>query len=172
MQRGKMFTSVDIANSLKQRGDWIRNREVADYLRNNLVGISKQYWGAGYQKSTIDVSLPNGSYTEATLYHPAGTSASGYTKTAQKAMSPDEAKKDDPFSKVVIDSEGVSFDNDGATEDRTVGYSDLGMTAAELKSFTPQPTQTVNITIGSVETLIISPQVGMVVEEVLEDEED
>ena len=155
MQRGKMFTSVDIANSLKQRGDWMRNREVADYLRNNLVGISKQYWGQGYQKSTIDVSLPNGSYTEATLYHPAGTDASNYTKTSQKAMSPDEAKKDDPFNKLVVDSDGIRF-----------------IEGVESVSFTPPPTQTVNITIGSVETLVISPQVGVSVEEVLEDEED
>jgi hypothetical protein len=161
MQRGKMFTSVDIANALKQRGDWVRNRTVADYLRQNVVGFAPQY-GCKYTKSTIDVQLPNGSYTEATLYHPAGSSPSVYTRTAQKALSPDEAKNDNPTSGVgvVADASGVRLfaAPQGDTDDDSCCHSHElleGLESATLREFAPRPFQNVTINIGQVGTLII-----------------
>jgi hypothetical protein len=153
MQRGKMFTSVDIANSLKQRGDWVRNRDVADFLRTNVVNMAPQY-GFKYTTTTIDVKLPNGSNTEATLYHVSGTNAATYTKTNQKAMSPDEAKTDSP-PKAAAGGLSPDYDVEGDDPGRFV----LGATA--LKPFEPRPTQVVNITIENLSiehmTLIVTP---------------
>jgi hypothetical protein len=98
MQRGKSFTSVDIANAIKQRGTFIKNRDVANFLRNTAVGMSLQYSLDPYVTSVINVQLPNGSWVEASLYHPQGTAASDYKNIKQKALSPDEAKNDNPFS--------------------------------------------------------------------------
>jgi hypothetical protein len=185
MQRGKMFTSVDIANSLKQRGDWIRNRTVADYLRQNVVNFAPQY-GCKYTKSVIDVQLPNGSYTEATLYHPEGSSPSAYTRTAQKALSPDEAKNDSPTKGVgvVADASGVRLfatpqDADQSEDSDSCCHSHSlleGLETATLKEFEPRPYQIINITIGQVGTLVIGgshelPDTSLSSDEVI-DEED
>ena len=147
MQRGKMFTSVDIANSLKQRGDWVRNRDVADYLRAKVVNISPQY-GFRYKTTIINVTLPNGSNAEATLYHPEGTNATAYTKTNQKAMSPDEAKDDGPPKIPMADED---------PEDGEPGPYIKGV-ATRLE---PKPNQVINVSIQSLVvehmTVIMSP---------------
>jgi hypothetical protein len=83
----KMFTSVDIANAIKERGEWIRNRVVAGYLRNNATFIANAILGVRYDTSQIPVEV-DGVTTSATLYHPLGDNPDNYTARNQKAKSP------------------------------------------------------------------------------------
>lgn len=81
-----MFTSVDIANKIKRAGVWVRNREVADYLRN-------YNFPANYESTLIDVTVKdNGSsyVTGATLYYPDGADPDMYVETEQEAISYDD----------------------------------------------------------------------------------
>lgn len=79
----KLFTSVDIGNSLKKSGEWISNREVAQYLRKNFGYV-------GYSKTLIDVK----DGLLAHLYHPADVSADDYTDRDQEALSPSDYTPD------------------------------------------------------------------------------
>lgn len=87
LQQGKMFTSLDIANTIKLSGTWIRNREVASYLRQNVMSLTWNL-GVSYSATLIRVTLANGDPTQAYLYHPFGTDAGDYTETNQQALDP------------------------------------------------------------------------------------
>lgn len=74
------FTSVDVANEIKEEGTWVKNREVARFLRNY------DFSSTNYQTSNISVS--NG--RTARLYHPDFIDAETYDNTDQRALTPNE----------------------------------------------------------------------------------
>lgn len=82
----KMFTSVDIANAVKQEGLWVRNREVRDWIQENFT--NKSIFG-DYIISQIMVC--NGS-SFASLYHPALKDPNDYLDREQQPLTPDEVK--------------------------------------------------------------------------------
>lgn len=87
----KMFTSVDIANTVKIKGYWIRNSEIAKYLRDNINNIS-EFINGDYIVSQITVVVDNttGKTAIANLYHPINKNPYDYKDTNQRALSPDE----------------------------------------------------------------------------------
>lgn len=90
--QGKMFTSVDIANAIKKEGNFIRNRNVASYLRDYCLTIATAE-GYNYTYTPIDVTLQDGSVSIAFLYHPYWADTGEYTDTNQKAYSPQDVNK-------------------------------------------------------------------------------
>lgn len=83
-----MFTSVEIANHLKRLGVWMRNRHVAEYLRDNLVDISAEF-GVDYTCRIIVVDS-GGRNMNATLYLPQFKDAGDYLARDLRAITPDE----------------------------------------------------------------------------------
>jgi len=77
----KMFTSVDIANSIKQDKVWIKNSDVASFLRANIVQLSS----GQYNKILVDVL---GGSKKANLYYPIGTDPFDYKDLDQVALTP------------------------------------------------------------------------------------
>jgi len=73
-----MFTSIDIANSIKKDGMWLRNSEVATWLRTNALK------NASYSSTKITVS----NNKEATLYHPLNSNPDTYVDRDQEALPP------------------------------------------------------------------------------------
>lgn len=82
--QNEMFTSVDIGNSIKEEGTFIRNREVSAWLRQNAMSVLQNY-----STTLIDVTAPApvGQVT-AFLYHPVGTDPNSYDKRNQQALPP------------------------------------------------------------------------------------
>jgi len=78
----KMFTSVDIANAVKNDGEWVRNIEVASWLRENFY---KQDIFLEYRTEPIDVC--NGSRS-ATLYLPEWADSDNYGNRDQTPLTP------------------------------------------------------------------------------------
>ena len=87
VNQDKMFTSVDIANVVKERGTWIRNREVAAFLHQNVSLISN----GSYTEVLIQVNrTEDGRLVPATLYLPVSADPSDYDATAQKVIGWDD----------------------------------------------------------------------------------
>lgn len=84
--RNEMFTSVDISNAIKSEGIWIKNREVAEWLRTNFSDAS--IFG-DYARTSILVC--NGA-TEASLYHPHMSDIAKYANREQRTLTPDDVK--------------------------------------------------------------------------------
>jgi hypothetical protein len=80
----QMFTSVDIANSIKKDGSWVRNADVALWLRDNFYGsdIFLDY-------KTSPVAVCNNSRS-ATLYAPEWCDPDNYTNRNQEAITPND----------------------------------------------------------------------------------
>jgi DNA-binding CsgD family transcriptional regulator len=91
IKQDKLFTSVDIANEIKTRGEWVRNSEVASFLRNKVISLAQQH-GLDYEMVPISVSTPTG-FAHANVYFMTGDDPYSYTNTTQKAMTPDEFLK-------------------------------------------------------------------------------
>lgn len=77
-----LFTSVDVANSIKEDGTWLRNSEAAYWLRT-------VFDEGTYTSEQIDV----GNGLVANLYLPVGSSSANYTGAGRKAITPDEFAK-------------------------------------------------------------------------------
>lgn len=75
-----MFTSVDIGNTIKERIGWIKNREVAQWLRANTLTLAPNY-----TMTLIDV---NGGNVQAYLYHTHGSDPDDYQNRNQQALPP------------------------------------------------------------------------------------
>jgi hypothetical protein len=84
--RKEMFTSVDVSNSIKKDGIWVRNAEVRNWLRANSRDPNVF---DGYSSSTISVC---GGNTDATLYHPSLGDPDDYQARDQQPLTPDEVK--------------------------------------------------------------------------------
>jgi len=82
----EMFTSVDIANTIKKEGIWIRNIEVRDWLRENADDAD--IFG-DYEYGPILVC--NGA-RHATVYYPSYRNPQEYEPTNQKALTPSEVE--------------------------------------------------------------------------------
>jgi hypothetical protein len=82
----KLFTSVDIANSIKMDGIWVRNTEVRHWLQNNFN--DKLLFG-DYVLTPIHVC--SGS-SLASLYHPALSDPNSYLDRDQRSLTPDDVK--------------------------------------------------------------------------------
>jgi hypothetical protein len=95
VENEELFTSVDVANAIKRGNDedmpeWIRNREVAGYLRSDALLVALQI-GKNYEATTISVEV-NGGFVPATLYYPLGADPLAYSTISEKAITPDEFK--------------------------------------------------------------------------------
>jgi len=94
--KGQLFTSVNISNHIKkEKKTWIKNSEIASWLRQNIGSLSSYYC-----TTSIDVANGQGT-TKANLYHPANVDPSCYTDVNLHAMTPDEFKQlhnIDPFT--------------------------------------------------------------------------
>lgn len=84
ISKDALFTSVDIANSIKKDGHWVRNVEVRDWLRNNFQ--SSDIFG-DYETEVIEVC---GGTRIATLYRPCWSDAHDYEERDQTALTPDD----------------------------------------------------------------------------------
>lgn len=79
----KGFTSVDICNAIKTDGTWVRNRDVAAWLRRWSPPV-------GYGISKVTVILQGGGTKQAGVYLPNSLCIADYTATSQEAMTPTE----------------------------------------------------------------------------------
>jgi hypothetical protein len=67
MQSGELFTALDVSNKVKMALPLVRHREVRDLVRGMFTtDIEPAQWA----RSTITVTLADGSQAEAMLYHP------------------------------------------------------------------------------------------------------
>lgn len=82
------FTSVEVTNHVKRLGIWIPNRQVAEYLRENVVEIADEY-GLEYRISTIRVDT-NKRYQTANCYHVSTFDVNAYLARDIRAITPDE----------------------------------------------------------------------------------
>lgn len=81
-----LFTSVDVGNAVKRKilSMDIRNREVAQWLRDNAAGdVSMQDY------DSVVISVENGRF-QATLYYPHWCDPEDYVARDQKALGPDD----------------------------------------------------------------------------------
>lgn len=92
MQANRLFTSVDVANHIKRAGTFIRNRDVAAYLRNEWFNICNEL-DCDYRTEMIMVGENHDVATF--LYLPFDESINNYTETNQKALSPDDLIEED-----------------------------------------------------------------------------
>lgn len=77
--KNAMFTSIDIANSIKKDCTWIRNSEVAKWLRDNALNIATSY-------NSVKIPVKNG--RNASLYYPSNTNPDDYKDRDQDALPP------------------------------------------------------------------------------------
>jgi|GEM_PF-7037376 len=98
-----LFTSINIANSIKSDGLWIKNSDVASWLRNEFHNVNNET-GDNYLTDFISV---NGS-RKAILYFPFFSNADDYKDRNLQAISPDEFQKMHGYShtdkKALVDS--------------------------------------------------------------------
>ena len=67
LQSGELFTALDVSNKVKMILPLARHREVRDIVRGMFTtDIEPQSWA----RTPIQVRLPDGTQTEALLYHP------------------------------------------------------------------------------------------------------
>lgn len=71
IQRGEMFTALDVSNAVKATGIVCRHREVRDIV----VASFKAGEFTGYEAGSIIVTLVSGDLTDALLYFPQGKTA-------------------------------------------------------------------------------------------------
>lgn len=102
--RGDMFTSVDIANDIKKDGHFIRNRNVASYLRESCLDDAAEA-GYVYIYKYIRVTLENGQEAGAFLYMPYMADPSDYVNTSQVALKPSDVTPQATDQSVVADEE-------------------------------------------------------------------
>jgi hypothetical protein len=76
---GELFTSVDVSNAIKRDGVWIRNKEVAKFLR------TYDFSQHNYNKELINVTS-NNIQTKATVYFPDYSDAQHYKLTSQTTI--------------------------------------------------------------------------------------
>jgi hypothetical protein len=84
----RMFTSVNISNAIKTDGKWVRNRDVATWLRNNFDSVN-----TALSTDYVSVQISVGTLgDQANLYLPVSFDSQNYTDTNLQCMTPDEFK--------------------------------------------------------------------------------
>lgn len=86
LYNGKSFTSLDIANSAKELGTRVRNREVAEWLRSNVITMAYER-GVLFNQTLIRVDSKVDGWTLAYLYHHMNTDADEYLDRDQNPKS-------------------------------------------------------------------------------------
>ena len=86
MLKGIMFTSLDITNQAKKSGLRIRNYQVADWMRRNVIAIAHDQ-GSMYNQQLITVDSKAAGMTLAYLYLPNWESSSNYLDRDQNPKS-------------------------------------------------------------------------------------
>ena len=84
----KQFTSVDITNAVKECGIWVRNRDVAEWLREDQAKNGRDW----YKADQISVVV-KGNSVRATLYSPLGYRPDHYESTDLLPLSPREVRE-------------------------------------------------------------------------------
>lgn len=69
IDNGVLFTALDVSNKVKEKIPSVRHREVRDIVRN-LWNSHMQVAANPYAKTSINVTLKDGSVVQALLYHP------------------------------------------------------------------------------------------------------
>ena len=123
-----LFTSINIANSIKKDGLWIRNRDVASWLRTNFEDVNAEM-GDSYLTANIDVDNDS---RNATLYYPFFADTSSYKDRNLKAVTPDEFEKMHGYR--CTDAKADAAANSGANS---------GTKSTPAKSSTPAAKQAV-----------------------------
>lgn len=85
----KLFTSVNVTNSIKKDGIWVKNSDVAYWLRQNFDQLNEDL-GDSYCITQISV-LQNSQ--QANLYHPFFADPTNYNDRDIQAITPDEFEK-------------------------------------------------------------------------------
>lgn len=67
IQNDMLFTALDVTNKVKETMPFSRHREVRDLVRSSF---HTNIESAGYARTPVNVTLNDGSVTEALLYHP------------------------------------------------------------------------------------------------------
>ncbi len=67
LKSGERFTALDVSNKVKMALPFARHREVRDVVRGLFTTDIEP---AGWARTPINVTLPDGSTAEALLYHP------------------------------------------------------------------------------------------------------
>lgn len=83
VNKDSMFTSVDIANAIKKDGNWVRNSEVAKWLRSNALSVAPNYLAA-------KINVANNQH-RASLYYPSMNNPDDYKDRDQVALPPPHA---------------------------------------------------------------------------------
>ncbi len=91
VRSGKPFTSVEVANNIKMGGTWIRNRDVARFLRTSVLEIANEL-GLQVNASLIGVNNEHDA-TKTYLYHPDDFNSDEYNARELRAITPDEFKE-------------------------------------------------------------------------------
>jgi len=67
LNKNELFTALDISNMVKETMPFARHREIRDLVRGLFTS---EIESKGYGRTTIQVSLDDGSTANALLYHP------------------------------------------------------------------------------------------------------
>lgn len=96
VSRNAMFTSVDIANSIKRDGTWVKNSKVAGWLRTNVLSNNSSY-------ASIQISVAQGQHT-AFLYYPFTSNPDDYDyqDRDQQALPPQHSQTQAQASHTVV----------------------------------------------------------------------
>ena len=81
------FTSVHVANVLKAKGEWIKNRHVASFLREDVDEFFEE---VEYTRDMVSLTLENGKRVQTFLYYPSDVDVCEYDldEVVAQAMTP------------------------------------------------------------------------------------
>lgn len=109
-----LFTALDVSNKVKESMPFARHREVRDHVRSIWLSNIEPN---GYGRSPIVVTLPDGSTTDALLYHPLSDSWDLDNKYDAQKRSQSSVKPATSAPQVVsIGSQSVSVAADGSIQ--------------------------------------------------------
>lgn len=84
----KSFTSVDISNSVKNKGTWISNTDVSHQMKELFLKNYKRY-----SNSLVPLTSDDGETVQAILYYPKKLDLSTYSHPFSTAIKPDQTIK-------------------------------------------------------------------------------
>lgn len=129
---GFLFTALDVSNTVKQQLPGIRHREVAPIVRDLFQDGA---FGDDYERTTIDVTLQNGSTTQALLYHLEDDEPDDYagTQRQQVAIPPVPVSTSGPVAAApATDSVAVDVGRDGRARIPRAFVQQAGITTDEV----------------------------------------
>ena len=85
LTQGLPFTSLEIANSAKSNGLRVRNHQVAEWMRENVIRIAHDL-GALYNTTLIEVQSKRDGYILANLYHHMSYDPDDYLDRSQNPL--------------------------------------------------------------------------------------